>query len=93
MKPYIHFSPDEARILDILEREREPISTTDLMFKLYKDRPMPTHAGASVLALLGRLARKTLLYEPYRVRKSERCGPYPIRVWLERNRGRRASKP
>jgi hypothetical protein len=83
----VRFSPSEAKLLTILRDESEPIATTDLAVKFYKSREdgAPEHAVATVVSLVRSLTKKTAK-DPsvdVKVKRSERRGPYPIRVWLE----------
>ena len=84
----VRFSPSEQRMLAILKRERKPIATTDLVPKFYKGREdgPPEHAVSTIVSVSRALEKKTLENEAFRVRRSERAGPYPIKVWIEKKK-------
>jgi hypothetical protein len=86
MKDEVRFSPSEKRMLAILEKESEPIATTDLAPKFYKGRKggTPEHAVSTVVSVSRALEKKTARGFPFKVRRSERAGPYPIKVWIDR---------
>jgi hypothetical protein len=86
MAKEVRFSPSELRMLDLLESEKEPIATTDLAPKFYKGRKggPPEHAVSTIVSVSRSLERKTARNKSFRVRRSERAGPYPIKIWIER---------
>jgi hypothetical protein len=82
----VRFSPSEKRMLAILEEEEEPIATTDLAPKFYKGRKggPPEHAVSTIVSVSRALERKTLRNKAFRVKRTERSGPYPIKIWIEK---------
>lgn len=87
-KAEVRFSPSEQRMITLLELEEEPIATTDLVSKFYKGRKggPPEHAVSTIVSISRSLEKKTTGRTglEFRVRRSERAGPYPIKIWLER---------
>jgi len=82
----VRFSPSEQRMLALLEEEDEPISTVDLAPKFYRGRRggPPEHAVSTVVSVSKSLAKKTARNKEFRVKRTERAGPYPIKIWLEK---------
>jgi hypothetical protein len=75
-------SPSEARFMKLLGKR--PKTTTELIVKFYDHKPPPEHAQVIISGLARSLERKTA-NQRVRVRRSERRGPHPIEVWLERS--------
>jgi hypothetical protein len=82
----VRFSPSEKRLLAILEKETEPMATTDLAPIFYKGRKggLPEHAVSTIVSVSRALERKTKKNKSFRVKRSERAGPYPIKIWIEK---------
>lgn len=64
------------------------MKTTDLIEKFYKGREMPRNARQSLVSVVSSLVEGTAVGHEYRVLKSERGGPKPIEVWVEKQKRR-----
>lgn len=78
----IAYTPNEDRLLTILEIDKET-DTRTIASKLYGRSP-PRYAQNSVVSVLNNLTRKVRRNrERFRIRKSRRAGPHPIKFWIE----------
>ena len=69
--------------LPISTKEKGGITSTELAKKMYKHDEF--HARAIIVGLIKSLQMKTKKYkEPFKIIKTERRGPYPLEVWIER---------
>lgn len=64
------------------------MKTTDLLGKFYKGRETPYTGQKALIGYVRELVNKTASGHEYRVLKSERGGPKPLEVWVERVKGR-----
>lgn len=77
------FSPSEQKALNLLKTA--PQNTTALI-KLYfqPDQP-PFNSRQIVVGVLSSLMKKAQASKaPFRIRKSKRAGPQPIKFWIEK---------
>ncbi len=78
-------SPAEERVLSILLKRKRPITTKDLIPLYYAGREVPQHARHSIVGTVTSLAEKTARGEErFKVIRTQRRGPKPIEVWVER---------
>lgn len=82
-----NLSPGEQKLLAILDKQREPIATTELVPLFYAGEDEPEHAQKVISGLARSLEYKTRR-EPVKVKRSRRRGPHPVEVWLERRKGK-----
>jgi hypothetical protein len=62
------------------------VTTDKLLKKFYRDGA-PINGRVTITGLLRSLVVKTeLMKHEYRVKRSERAGPNPIAVWVERSK-------
>lgn len=82
----VRYSKSERRAFTVLSRNGKPLSTVDLMERMYsKGLRRPYHARQVVLGVLTSLGKKAHLNgEPFSVQRSRRKGPHPVEFWLER---------
>lgn len=82
----VRYSPAEQKLFALLPRgRRNAILTTDLAHQLHGRRA--PHGRAQVIGTAKSLLRKMRLNrEPFRLRKTERSGPYPVFIWVEPHR-------
>jgi hypothetical protein len=78
----VPYSPFERKVFAKLTKVPKTTSAiTDAIWK--EDRNRPTYARQSVLgALNGLLEKSKTNREPFRVKRSERTGPHPIKFWV-----------
>lgn len=86
------YSPNQTRLLAILERLGGVAADSKKIVSLhYARRERPLHAQNSVVCVLNSLIVKVRRNrEQFRVKKTERRGPYPIEYWMERHEGKRS---
>lgn len=78
----MRLSPGESKLLRIIQRHSEPVSTTNLV-RMFYGRETPEYAQVVISGLVRSLERKTAT-EEVRVRRSKRAGSRPMMVWSER---------
>lgn len=81
----VKLSKRESRLLAALKSRKTPISSLDLVEKVWPDpKDRPFHARQALVGAAASLARKLdANKDPLRLEKSERCGPHPIEYKLE----------
>lgn len=57
--------------------------TTDRLLKKFYGSDIPINGKKIIIGLVRSLVDKTMKHD-FRVQRSERAGPYPIAVWIER---------
>lgn len=85
--PKVKYSPNEKHLFSLLGADER--SSTDLATRFYKikGKQMPFNARKIVVGLVSGVQKKVAANrEPFRVMKSERNGPHPIMIWLERRK-------
>jgi len=70
-------SPLEQKALKIIKGRKKPVSSKELIRKLYP-KEQPFHAGPAVVSIMKGLARKL----PGRIFTSGRKGPKPADWWM-----------
>lgn len=81
----VNYSPFERKVFALLAKK--PKSTVDITDAIWGSdrRKRPTYARQSVLGALTSLSDKVKANrEPFKVKKSERVGPHPIKFWVEK---------
>jgi hypothetical protein len=79
----MNLSPSEERLLGLLPRDGQRVSTKDLLKKFYRGRVVPQHGQIVISGLVRSLVQKTRTSE-VRVCRSRRAGPRPVKVWTEK---------
>lgn len=81
----VKLSKRESRLMAALRNRKTPISSIDLVEKVWPDpKDRPFHARQALVGAANSLARKLdANRDPLRLEKSERCGPHPIEFKLE----------
>lgn len=73
------YSPNETLLLGFLPKGGKPISSIELIEKLYADKEKPLNARQSVASYMTSLMNKVEWNEePFRIQKAVRSGPYPM---------------
>ncbi len=79
----INYSPSETRVLKLLRAK--PQSTIALCERYYYPQEPPFNGRVIVVGILSSLKRKAEInQDSFRIRKSERAGPNPIKFWIEK---------
>ena len=77
-------SPSELRLLILIPEDGARVTTAVLLRKYFGDH-IPYHGRTIITGLIRGLVKKTeLLDGAFRVFASERAGPKPIEVWVEK---------
>ena len=81
----IHLSPNEQKLLDLLPKTGETITTKKLMALFYRGKKAPKHGQTYMSVLTAALEAKTSGSSDLggKVLRSKRSGPNPISVWWE----------
>ena len=81
----VRYSPTEQRILALLPEDGTKLSSDEIIDLHYGKRKRPFNARQTVIGALRTLIRKSVKNrEPFRICKSERKGPHPMKFWIER---------
>jgi hypothetical protein len=81
------FSPGETKLYNLLPPDGTKMTTTELTKLYYQDREdgEPEHARVTVVGLVRSLVNKTSkMHTVRKVRRTQRQGPKPLEVWLEK---------
>ena len=88
MKPQLKsnsYSPTEQRVFDVLAAAGAPLTSEQLIPKVYRGTDRPYHAKIVVNAAARDLARKmTANREPYKIKRTKRKGARLIETALVR---------
>jgi hypothetical protein len=78
------YTPNEARLIEILKRGRR-MSSKEIIRLHYHRRRRPRFARQSVVCVLNSLVAKVSRNrEDFKILKSRRNGPHPIEYWISR---------
>jgi hypothetical protein len=81
----VRYSPSERRLFDVLPKNGEPLSSTEIIEKVYGRKKRPYNARQVVVGTLVRLQDKLKVnHEDFRIKRSERRGPHPIEFRIEK---------
>jgi hypothetical protein len=85
VKDYVKYSKAEQRLFKLLVAANgEPMDTNELARKFYRPSAVPLNGRTIVTGTLGKLVRKVKWNkELFRVMRSQRAGPHPLKVWVE----------
>ena len=84
-KRTVSYSRSENRMLEILQRQKRPITTIDMIDLFYKGRIQPLNARSSVYGIARSLQNKVdINKERFRIALSENRGPHPSEIQIER---------
>jgi hypothetical protein len=79
----VKYSPLEEEIFNLLPRSGKRLDTNQLANKVYGG-DVPINGRLIVTGTLRKLIKKSLHNkEAFKIKTSERRGPYPLEVWLE----------
>lgn len=74
----LKYSTSETKLLSLIPKGVRPISTIELVDKLYDGNP-PMHPRQTVTSIMASLMRKVAINrEPFIIAKSDQRGPYPV---------------
>jgi hypothetical protein len=82
MKTEVRLSPSEKEVLGLIPKSGARVSTEWLAKRRY-GADVPENGRVIISAIVRSLARKTK-NAAVRVRRTDRAGPNPIKVWVER---------
>lgn len=83
-KKVIRYSPTEQRVLALLPSDGTKISSGEIIDLHFGTRRKPLNAQKIIIGVLRSLMQKSSRNkEPFRICKSARKGPYPIKFWIE----------
>ena len=78
----VKYSELEQRLLNLVPRNGDKISTPDLIAKFY-GRSVPFNGRAIIGGMMRTIIRKSLHNkEPWKILKTPRSGPKPISYWI-----------
>ena len=81
----VRYSAGERSVFALLPKSGATVSTSIILAKAYKDKREPFNGRKIILSALNSLVRKIEYNdEPFRLKKTERSGPIPMRFWLEK---------
>lgn len=81
------YSDREIRVFAQLPKDGSPIESSEIAKKYYNGK-LPPHGQASIIGALSALTAKVIRNkEPFRIMKSKRSGPWPIKFWIEKEPG------
>ena len=76
------YSPTEERLLQLLPRGGQPVTTRTLVDRFYKDRKKPFHGYVYIGNAMRTLTRKVSRNrEPFKLKRTK--GERPIQYWIE----------
>ena len=80
--PKVPYSTNEKRLFRFLQAQ--PQTTTRLAERFYGKDAVPLNGRVIIRVTASNLDAKSKLNgEPWRVKKTARCGPHPIKYWLD----------
>lgn len=80
------YSATERRMFDLIPK-RGKIDTTVLVERYWNGREPPPNARVAAMDCLRSLKRKVIANrEPFRIITSDRAGPKPLDVWIEKRK-------
>lgn len=82
-----NLSPSEERLLGLLPRDGQRVTTKDLLKKFYRGRVVPENGQIVISGIVRKLAAKTRGSDLV-VRRGVRTGPHPMKVWVEQKETR-----
>jgi hypothetical protein len=83
----LKYSESEQKLLNLIPKNGNTITTEELTKKRYRSEEIPFNSRAIIGATLTQLIRKVdRNKENFRIRKGRRRGPMPSEVWVERRK-------